>query len=211
MAATTTTTTEEQTKHNLDKTLTEHEQSDPQAPQSIEASSNNTSPDAGVSAGDEELKVNSGDPAEINNGGEDSKAKDPAENNSSVALKKRRAERFGMPVQLSEQEKRNSRAERFGTGSGLPESDTVKKSEDNKRKARAERFGLEQSVPAAEDEKKKARLARFTPASKTDPVEEDKKKARALRFSETSASALHHNGKEIEPKTAISNKAVGGP
>ena len=113
MAATTTTTTEEQTKHNLDKTLTEHEQSDPQAPQSIEASSNNTSPDAGVSAGDEELKVNSGDPAEINNGGEDSKAKDPAENNSSVALKKRRAERFGMPVQLSEQEKRNSRAERY--------------------------------------------------------------------------------------------------
>lgn len=208
MAATTTTTTsnEEQAKHSSDKALTQHEQSHLNATQSIEASSNNTSPDADV----EELKVSSGDPVEINNGGEETKVKDAAEDNSSVALKKRRAERFGMPVQLSEQEKRNSRAERFGTGPGLPESDTVKKSEDNKRKARAERFGLEQTVPAAEEEKKKARLARFTPASKTDPVEEDKKKARALRFSETAAPVLHHNGKEIEPKTAITNMAGGG-
>ncbi|KAL8149868.1 uncharacterized protein LOC141708966 [Apium graveolens] len=207
MAATTTTTSEEQTKHSSDKALTQHDQSDLNAPQSIEASSNNTSPDADVSAGDDELKVSSRDPVEIS---EELKVKDAADDNSSVAMKKRRAERFGMPVQLSEQEKRNSRAERFGTAAGVPESDTGKKSEDNKRKARAERFGLEQTVPAAEEEKKKARLARFTPASKTDPVEEDKKKARALRFSETSESALHRNGKEIEPKTAISNKAGGG-
>lgn len=115
MAATTTTTTttsEEQTKHNSDKTITQIEQSDLNAPQSIEASSNNTSPDADVSAGDDELKVSSRDPAEIN---EESKVKDAADDNSSVALKKRRAERFGMPVQLSEQEKRNSRAERYIT------------------------------------------------------------------------------------------------
>ncbi|KAJ6316370.1 hypothetical protein OIU78_019622 [Salix suchowensis] len=67
-----------------------------------------------------------------------------------IEKKIRRAERFGITVQLSEQEKRNTRAERFGTGTGTgtgstaqgSESDSVKKSEELKRKARAERFGI---------------------------------------------------------------------
>ncbi|KAI3520219.1 hypothetical protein L1887_09500 [Cichorium endivia] len=72
----------------------------------------------------------------------------------------RRAERFGMPVQLSEEEKRNSRAERFGTATGSQGSGATKKAEELKRKARAERFGITQSTPTEEDEKKKARLSR---------------------------------------------------
>lgn len=44
--------------------------------------------------------------------GEDSKATTVAAPVTDTQKKKRRAERFGMPVQLSEQEKRNSRAER---------------------------------------------------------------------------------------------------
>ncbi|KAJ0088114.1 hypothetical protein Patl1_31986 [Pistacia atlantica] len=47
-----------------------------------------------------------------------------------------------MPVQLSEQEKRNSRAERFGTATKTSAPEVSKTSEELKRKARAERFGL---------------------------------------------------------------------
>ncbi|KAL8241311.1 hypothetical protein R6Q59_014666 [Mikania micrantha] len=122
----------------------------------------------------------------------------------------RRAERFGMPVQLSEEEKRNSRAERFGTAgmtSGSQVSDTTKKSEELKRKARAERFGIKRSTPTEEEEeKKKARLSRFGSSySSADPIEEEKKKARTLRFSGT---LVNGNGK-IEPKAAIAGKAGG--
>ncbi|KAG5550043.1 hypothetical protein RHGRI_015115 [Rhododendron griersonianum] len=123
---------------------------------------------------------------------------------SSVQKKIRRAERFGMPVQLSEEEKRNSRAERFGTTSAVHESDTLKQSEEHKRKARAERFGLAQSVTADEEAKKKARLSRFgaVPAvPKANAQEEDKKKARALRFSQPpngSLSQLDGKGNNIE-------------
>ncbi|THG03766.1 hypothetical protein TEA_003741 [Camellia sinensis var. sinensis] len=126
---------------------------------------------------------------------------------SDTKKKIRRAERFGMPVQLSEQEKRNSRAERgmgdhvivveisgsneFGTVPATNGSDALKKSEDQKRKARAERFGIVQSVSADEEVKKKARLARFAAAvPKTDPEEEEKKKARALRFSQPPSDSL---------------------
>ncbi|OWM82363.1 protein MODIFIER OF SNC1 11 [Punica granatum] len=126
-----------------------------------------------------------------------------------VQKKIRRAERFGMPVQLSEAEKRSSRAERFGTGAGLNKSDVLSKSEELKRKARAERFGtLTTSADAADEEvKKKARLARFASGSaKTDPEEEDKRKARAIRFSNPSPSTLSQvNGKE-----AIAGKTTGG-
>jgi SAP domain-containing ribonucleoprotein len=128
----------------------------------------------------------------------------------------RRAERFGLPVQLSESEKRNSRSERFGISSGPQVSDEVKKSEDLKRKARGERFGTAQSAPSADsaddEAKKKARLARFAPVSAAvSQQDEDKKKARALRFSQTSASITQANGKgNIEPKPAIAGKAGGG-
>ncbi|KAK1409819.1 hypothetical protein QVD17_36348 [Tagetes erecta] len=117
----------------------------------------------------------------------------------------RRAERFGMPVKLSEEEKRNSRAERFGTAPGSQGSDATKKAEDLKRKARAERFGITQSTPTEEEEKKKARLSRFGSVSTANPIEEEKKKARALRFSATPATG---NGK-IEPKATIAGKAGG--
>ncbi|KAK5804315.1 hypothetical protein PVK06_031964 [Gossypium arboreum] len=94
----------------------------------------------------------------------------------------RRAERFGLPIQLSEQEKRNSRAERFGTAPSSKGSEESKQLEELKRKARAERFGIAASTTATdEDAKKKARLARFAPYSKPDSVEEEKRKLRAIR------------------------------
>ncbi|XP_059305694.1 protein MODIFIER OF SNC1 11-like [Lycium ferocissimum] len=131
---------------------------------------------------------------------------------SDIQKKMKRAERFGMTVQLSEQEKRNTRAERFGTASAAQGSDALKKAEEQKRKARAERFGLKQSDSADEEAKKKARVARFAPPAKADPVEEDKRKARALRFSQSqSGSQSQENGKEkIEQETAVVEKAGGG-
>ncbi|KAL1545887.1 protein MODIFIER OF SNC1 11-like [Salvia divinorum] len=126
-----------------------------------------------------------------------------------IQKKMKRAERFGMPVNLSEEEKRNSRAERFGKASadGL---DSSKQSEDLKRKARAERFGITKPVSADEEAKKKARLARFGSTPVTDSAEEDKKKARALRFSQPQSSPKANGEGNIEVKTAISGKAVGG-
>ncbi|XP_021775330.1 protein MODIFIER OF SNC1 11-like [Chenopodium quinoa] len=132
-----------------------------------------------------------------------------------IEKKVRRAERFGVPVQLSEQEKRSSRAERFGVGAG---SEASKTSEDLKRKARAERFGLSLSADeeakksADEEAKKKARLARFGSDTKTDTLEEEKRKARALRFSQPSSNAVQHvNGKEdVGSNPAIAGNAVEG-
>ncbi|KAI9122189.1 hypothetical protein K1719_006878 [Acacia pycnantha] len=127
---------------------------------------------------------------------------------SNIQKKILRAERFGISVQLSEQEKRNSRAERFGTVSPSQASETSK-SEELKRKARAERFGMPCPPTAAtaadEEAKKKARLARFASVSKTDPLEEDKRKARALRFSNPPSSSLPPvNGTgNIETKAAF--------
>ncbi|RYR03282.1 hypothetical protein Ahy_B06g082135 [Arachis hypogaea] len=121
---------------------------------------------------------------------------------SDIQKKIRRAERFGISVQLSEKEKRNSRAERFGTGSTTVQGTESSKSEELKRKARAERFGMPSPASSADEEaKKKARLARFAPASKVDPVEEDKRKARAERFSNQSSGSLTQvNGEgKIEP------------
>ncbi|KAH0638723.1 hypothetical protein KY285_035309 [Solanum tuberosum] len=128
-----------------------------------------------------------------------------------IQKKMKRAERFGMTVQLSEEEKRNTRAERFGT-SAPQGSDASKKAEEQKRKARAERFGLSQSNSTDEEAKKKARLARFAPPAKADPVEEDKRKARALRFSQSqSGSQSQENGKEkTEQETVEVEKAGGG-
>ncbi|KAF8042503.1 hypothetical protein BT93_A0974 [Corymbia citriodora subsp. variegata] len=137
----------------------------------------------------------------------DSQAGKGGELADDVQKKIRRAERFGMPVQLSEQEKRNSRAERFGTKSGPNKSEELTKSEELKRKARAERFGvLAAPADADEEAKKKARLARFTSGPKVDPEEEEKRKARAIRFSNPPLGSLSHvNGKE-----AIAGKASEG-
>ncbi|GMI96477.1 modifier of snc1, 11 [Hibiscus trionum] len=129
-----------------------------------------------------------------------------------IQKKIQRAERFGVPVQLSEQEKRNSRAERFGTAPSSNGSEASKQSEELKRKARAERFGIAApSTPTDEDEKKKDRLARFAPYSKPDSVEEEKRKARAIRFSNPSSSSLSQvNGKgNVEPEAPIAGKAGG--
>ncbi|KAG5243595.1 protein MODIFIER OF SNC [Salix suchowensis] len=144
-------------------------------------------------------------------GADNSKSAAPATDSDK---KFRRAERFGINVQLSEKEKRNSRAERFGTGSqgSEPESDSVKKSEELKRKARAERFGIPVPPTATDVEvKKKARVERFAVAPKIDALEENKRKARALRFSQSSSDSLSMNGKgDLEPKAAIAGKAGGG-
>ncbi|KAK4800145.1 hypothetical protein SAY86_025510 [Trapa natans] len=94
-----------------------------------------------------------------------------------IIRKIRRAERFGVPIHLSESEKRYSRAERFGTISDEKKPGSLKKSEELKLKARAERFGI--SVPETMDEeekkKKKARLARFSSNGKTISDEEEKR------------------------------------
>ncbi|KAA0044051.1 hypothetical protein IC582_009480 [Cucumis melo] len=80
-----------------------------------------------------------------------------------IFKKIRRAERFGIPVRLSEAEKRFSRAERFGIDS-VCGPDEMAKAEELKRKARAERFELlTLSMATDEEAKKKARLARFAP------------------------------------------------
>ncbi|KAM1801144.1 hypothetical protein ACFX11_032792 [Malus domestica] len=139
-----------------------------------------------------------------------SAAGDTAAPITAIEKKMRRAERFGISVQLSEEEKRNSRAERFGTVSTSLGSQTSKKPEDLKRKARAERFGLPApAVVGDEDAKKKARLARFAPISKTDtkadPQEEEKRKVRALRFSNTSKGYLTQVNEKgnVELKAAV--------
>ncbi|ESQ40182.1 hypothetical protein EUTSA_v10014656mg [Eutrema salsugineum] len=114
-----------------------------------------------------------------------------------IQKKIRRAERFGVSVKLTEEEKRNSRAERFGTVTAVNDSAGTKKAEELKRKARADRFGVPASSPTTdnteEEAKKKARLARFGKDGKVDikvdSAEEDKRKARALRFSKPSSDS----------------------
>ncbi|KAK4481036.1 hypothetical protein RD792_011905 [Penstemon davidsonii] len=146
---------------------------------------------------------------------------------TAIQKKMKRAERFGTTVQLSEEEKRNSRAERFsilvllygvlvfvflwfGTVPAVSGVDSSKKSEELKKKSRAERFGIAQSAPADEEVKKKARLARFGFTPKSDSVEEDKKKARALRFSQPDSGSKKNGTENNEEKTAIADKAGGG-
>ncbi|PHT36382.1 hypothetical protein CQW23_24082 [Capsicum baccatum] len=129
-----------------------------------------------------------------------------------IQKKMKRAERFGMPVQLSEQEKRNSRAERFGTGSPVQGSDALKNSDEHKRKARVERFGLVKTDTTDKDAKKKARLTRFAPPAKIDQVEEDKRKARALRFSQSQhGSQSQANGKANNEQEAVAVDKAGEP
>ncbi|KAJ6839697.1 protein MODIFIER OF SNC1 11-like [Iris pallida] len=81
----------------------------------------------------------------------------PAAPATNLKKKARQAERFGLPIQLSEQEKRNSRAERFGVRSNTIGKIEAGNLEDEKRKARAERFGL--TGQSLEDDKvKKSRV-----------------------------------------------------
>ncbi|XP_047314579.1 protein MODIFIER OF SNC1 11-like [Impatiens glandulifera] len=120
-----------------------------------------------------------------------------------IEEKIRRAERFGVPVQLSEHEKHNTRVERFGTTSTTSES--VKYLEDQKRKTRTERFyniclGL-MYLNAADEAKKKVRLERFVAAPNTTTttttttiVEDGKRKAKIIRFSQPTASISQVNG-----------------
>ncbi|CAH8379492.1 unnamed protein product [Eruca vesicaria subsp. sativa] len=126
-----------------------------------------------------------------------------------VQKKIRRAERFGVSVKLTEEEKRNSRAERFGTvAAAVNGSEGTKKAEELKRKARADRFGVPASSSTTkvdnteEEAKKKARLARFGKDAKVDSGEEERRKARALRFSSDSSS-------ELPGKLNIGKEAAG--
>ncbi|XP_060176577.1 protein MODIFIER OF SNC1 11-like isoform X2 [Lycium barbarum] len=189
------TTTAQQNPENPIKTL-DQPPSDPN-PTAETASPPNSAPESPTSAGaKEEIKAATGDDDSCQG------------NDSNIQKKMKRAERFGMPVKLSEEEKRNSRAERFGTGSPVQGSDASKKAEEHKKQARAERFGLVKSDTTDEEVKKKARLTRFAPPpAKTDPVEEDKRKARALRFSQPQT-----NGKgNVEQEAVAVDKAGGEP
>ncbi|EOA21534.1 hypothetical protein CARUB_v10001940mg [Capsella rubella] len=136
-----------------------------------------------------------------------------------IQKKIRRAERFGVSVKLTEEEKRNSRAERFGTVAAAAAvavngTEGTKKAEELKRKARADRFGVSAATPTVgnteEEAKKKARLERFGKETKVDSAEEDKRKARALRFSkEASDSSSDLPGKQnIGKEAAVSGNAA---
>nr|GLL41007.1 protein MODIFIER OF SNC1 11 [Ipomoea trifida] len=184
MATTTAKNTEVPTK-TLPKTPSQP--SDPNPTADAEASLlTNPNPSTSPSKGEPKAAATTATTTAVNN----------VSSEGDVQKKIKRAERFGMPVQLSEEEKRNSRAERFGIASSLPVSDASKKSEELKRKARAERFGIAQTTTTDEDAKKKARLARFAPLTKVDPAEEDKRKARAIRFSQSeSDTPSQENGK----------------
>ncbi|GLJ54132.1 hypothetical protein SUGI_1159530 [Cryptomeria japonica] len=115
-----------------------------------------------------------------------------AEALTDLQKKHRRAERFGLALQLTEEEKRRSRAARFSesqNGSLKPNSPSLgdtKLSEEERRKARAERFGLSPRSAADDEAKKKARLARFGLDAKSDSSEDNKRKARAARFAPAS-------------------------
>ncbi|KAJ0979309.1 hypothetical protein J5N97_014783 [Dioscorea zingiberensis] len=121
--------------------------------------------------------------------------------------KVRRAERFGVPVMLSEKEKRNSRAERFGNGPSSRGTSNGKL-EEEKRKARAERFGLATHSAPEEAAKKKARLDRFS-AKKPDTLEEEKRKARAARFSQTSTTSSATDG-QADPELQTTVDQIKG-
>ncbi|XP_010452121.1 PREDICTED: protein MODIFIER OF SNC1 11 [Camelina sativa] len=135
-----------------------------------------------------------------------------------IQKKIRRAERFGVSVKLTEEEKRNSRAERFGSvaaAASVNDTAGTKKAEELKRKARADRFGVSPATSTAADKteeeaKKKARLARFGKETKVDSAEEDKRKARALRFSKgASDPSSDLPGKQnIGKEAAVSGNAA---
>ncbi|CAN8257342.1 unnamed protein product [Cochlearia groenlandica] len=146
-------------------------------------------------------------------GDDDSKAIGSVDSGDDDVQKKiRRAERFGVSVKLTEKEKRDSRAERFGTVGAVKESGGTKKAEELKRKARADRFGVPASASTTdkteEETKKKARLARFgkdaKADTKVDSAEEDKRKARALRFSK----AASDSSAELTVKQNIGKEAA---
>ncbi|CAL5330353.1 unnamed protein product [Camellia sinensis] len=149
------------------------------------ASASDTPPTSDTTAGGEskisvtEATANSTALKDSNDDNKKQDEEDPAVSNIQRTI--RRAERFGIPVQLSEDEKRPSRVQRFGIESTVHGSDALKTSEEQKRKATeeptrkasAEWFGLVQSEPVAGAAKKKTRLARFGSATKTDPLEAD--------------------------------------
>ncbi|KAL8036137.1 hypothetical protein ABFX02_12G140300 [Erythranthe guttata] len=127
-----------------------------------------------------------------------------------LIFRRRRSVLSGSEVHLSEEEKRNSRAERFGASSAANKLDTSKPLEELKRKSQAERFGIVQSDPSDEEAKKKARQARFESFSKADSVEEDKRKARAVRFSQPDSGSKANGKGNADVKTAIAETADGG-
>uniref|UniRef100_N1R1T4 THO1-MOS11 C-terminal domain-containing protein n=1 Tax=Aegilops tauschii TaxID=37682 RepID=N1R1T4_AEGTA len=86
----------------------------------------------------------------------------------------------------------------FGTGS------SNEKMEEQKKKSRAERFGL--PTPSSDDTeaKKKARLERFGQSTEVGKAEEEKRKARALRFAGAPSGSSEGKDKDTsKPMRAI--------
>ncbi|EFJ08503.1 hypothetical protein SELMODRAFT_448028 [Selaginella moellendorffii] len=105
---------------------------------------------------------------------------------SDMEKKQRRAERFGVGLNFSEDEKRKLRASRFNASDkkGVSKAKVSIESETEKKNARAARFGTANVASANEDAKKRARLDRFSGVDSN--LEAEKKKARAARFAATS-------------------------
>lgn len=141
------------------------------------------SADGNVEAGKEEGLVTATTPAAV----------------TDIEKKRRRAERFGTDLKISEAEKRNLRAARFNHGTKNGAGDEVGK-KTGSAKAPADKSALAEAksaLIAAENAKRKARAERFgsipqevtkfseTPVSakpKFSEDEEAKKKARMARF-----------------------------
>nr|GMD67612.1 protein MODIFIER OF SNC1 11-like [Ipomoea batatas] len=182
MATTTAKNTEVPTK-TLPKTPSQP--SDPNPTADAEASHlTNPNPSTSPSKGETKAAPTTATTTAVNN----------VSSEGDVQKKIKRAERFGMPVQLSEEEKRNSRAERgpfwfkymafsilydlpcFGFDFDLIETRICK------------RFGIASSLPVSdaskksEELKRKARAERFGIAQTTTTDEDAKKKARLARF-----------------------------
>lgn len=112
------TTTTVSKAENPKKTLAQSQVSDPvkkystgdqkHVPTTADASQQQQPPSSGGGGGEAKAVANAGTTSPVDNtvNGDDTPVTD-------IQKKIRRAERFGMPVQLSEEEKRNSRAERY--------------------------------------------------------------------------------------------------
>jgi len=115
-----------------------------------------------------------------------------------MTSKQQRAQKFGIEVKMSDEEKRSARTSRFGVDTAVTLATTGNRKrkpnavaspeEQEKTAARAKRFGL--PSPAATDEKMLKRAKKFgtaVPAGVVDPAEAEKRQKRSARFSDSAS------------------------